>query len=120
MKRCCPTEIVPHPKQQSEQKFNMSEVISSAPVPTPASVSWLPTVLEEPTEDMVNDYIASLFEDIPVSGPRDYAEVDDYDEYEAEDDDCDCDECLGISYYDDRDDYYDGGGLDWNESGYFD
>lgn len=75
---------------------------------------WMEPILEEPEHD-VDAFIVSLFEDLPTAEPHDYAEVD------LEEHDCQCDECLG-TYYDDRDDYQDdyGGGLDWNESGYFD
>lgn len=79
------------------------------------NVAWVEPKLVEPEDEIEDSAIIALFEDLPAAEPRDYAEV--------ELDDCQCDECLGI--YDDRDNYYDdyddyGGGLDWNDSGYFD
>ena len=83
------------------------------------SAPWVEPALEEPDDE--DNYITSLFEDLPVAQAKDYVEVDLYEN------DCQCDECLGIYYddrydHDDRDDYQDdyGGGTDWNESGYFD
>jgi hypothetical protein len=86
---------------------------------TPAeTVVWVEPVLEEPEEEEDNT-IAAAFEDLPVAEKRDYVEVDlEAEQYEEE---CNCDECCG-NYYDEREDYEDdySGGLDWNESGYFD
>lgn len=49
-----------------------------------------------------------------VEPPQDEEEYTEYDAYG-----CHCNECLNYdSQQDDR--YDDGGGLDWNESGYFD
>lgn len=103
----------------------MANEISSIIVVTNPIVSVLhpeySTDWTEPEQE-ADDTIAALFEDLPVAEPRDYVE----EEVGEDHADCQCDECTG-NYYDERDDYeddydddYGRGGLDWNESGYFD
>jgi hypothetical protein len=91
-------------------------------VEPPAAVQWMATVLEE-NEENIDEFIATIFEDLPPAEPKDYVEIDLADDaYE----DCNCDECLGIyteddrydDRYDDRDDGY--GDWYWNDGGYCD
>ncbi len=72
----------------------------SIPVPSisPAAVQWMATILEEVDVENYNadNFIATIFEDLPVQEPKDYAEVN-LEEY-AE---CTCNACLGLPDDDD-------------------
>ena len=119
-------------------------VVAAAPEPAPAAPAPIvseasasvegsgPSYAEEPVEGQQMAYAGDESQNSALEAARAMDAIeeaqrsgeayDDADEYRG----CNCLDCLNhddpdyrSSYYDDRDDGY-GGGLDWNESGYFD
>lgn len=98
----------------SSQLIN-AQAASDASVAVVAAVAAL--AIEESQEDSTLEIarVMDAIEEAQRSGEA----------YDQGDEECQCFGCLNADVYDDRcDDRYDdddnGGGLDWNESGYFD